>query len=120
DLMSISPKLSNSTPDEDLAGSWRMRHEHSRHVPDVMRRLISGYDYQFKFVIGQPSDCDEVLRYLDQFPEIDRSRVLLMPLGIDIDELDRIGAWLDGYCQQHAFHFCPRRQIEWFGLRRGT
>ena len=57
---------------------------------------------------------------LDQFPEIDRSRVLLMPLGIDIDELDRIGAWLDGYCREHAFHFCPRRQIEWFGLRRGT
>ncbi|NLF69321.1 MAG: 7-carboxy-7-deazaguanine synthase QueE [Candidatus Anammoximicrobium sp.] len=120
DLMSISPKLSNSTPEARLAGSWRRRHEHSRHVPDVIRRLVAEYDYQFKFVIGVPADCDEVLRYLDQFPEIDRSRVLLMPLGIDIDELDRIGAWLADYCQQHAFHFCPRRQIEWFGLRRGT
>jgi 7-carboxy-7-deazaguanine synthase len=120
DLMSISPKLSNSTPDEDLAFRWRMRHEHSRHVPDVIRRLIAEHEYQFKFVIGQPADCDEVLRYLDDFPEIDRSRVLLMPLGIDIDELDRIGAWLDGYCLEHGFHFCPRRQIEWFGLRRGT
>ncbi len=120
DLMSISPKLSNSTPDEDLADRWRVRHEHSRHVPDVIRKLVAEYDYQFKFVIGQPADCDEVLRYLDQFPEIDRSRVLLMPLGIDIDELDRIGAWLESYCEQHAFHFCPRRQIEWYGLRRGT
>ncbi len=120
DLMSISPKLSNSTPDEDLAGNWRVRHEHSRHVPEVIRRLVAVYDYQFKFVIGAPADCDEVLQYVDQFPEIDRSRVLLMPLGIDIEELDRIGAWLEGYCQVHAFHFCPRRQIEWFGLRRGT
>lgn len=120
DLMSISPKLSNSTPEEELAGPWRMRHEHSRHVPDVIRRLIAEYDYQFKFVIGQPADCDEVQGYLDQFPEIDRSRVLLMPLGIDNEELDRVGAWLEGYCREHEFHFCPRRQIEWFGLRRGT
>ena len=120
DLMSISPKLSNSTPDEGLVDRWQMRHEHTRHVPDVIRRLIAEYDYQFKFVIGQPPDCDEVLKYLDQFPEIDRSRVLLMPLGIDIDELDRVGAWLEDYCREHQFHFCPRRQIEWFGLRRGT
>ena len=120
DLMSISPKLSNSTPDEDLAGTWRRRHERTRHVPDVIRRLIAEYDYQLKFVIGQREDCDEVLKYLEQFPEVDRSRVLMMPLGIDVQELDRIGAWLDGYCQEHELHFCPRRQIEWFGLRRGT
>lgn len=120
DLMSISPKLSNSTPEEDLAGPWRMRHDHSRHVPDVIRRLIAEYDYQFKFVIGRPADCNEVLGYLEQFPEIDQSRVLLMPLGIDNEELDRIGAWLEDYCHEHKFQFCPRRQIEWFGLRRGT
>ena len=112
DLMSISPKLSNSTPDEDLAGPWRIRHDRTRHVPDVIRRLIAGYDYQFKFVIGQRADCDEVLRYLEQLPEIDRSRVLLMPLGIDIDELDRIGAWLDGYCQEHAFHIRLQRCLQ--------
>jgi 7-carboxy-7-deazaguanine synthase len=86
----------------------------------VIRQLIEEHVYQFKFVIGQPTDCEEVLRYLEDFPQIDRSRVMLMPLGIDIDELDRIGAWLEDYCLQHGFQFCPRRQIEWFGLRRGT
>lgn len=120
DLMSISPKLSNSTPDEPLAAGWRIRHEHARHVPEVIRRLIAEHEYQFKFVIGHRDDCDEVHRYLDDFPEIRRSRVQLMPLGIDVDELDRIGAWLEDYCRQCEFHFCPRRQIEWFGLLRGT
>ena len=120
DLMSISPKLSNSTPDEQLAPRWPSRHERTRHVPDVIRRLIAEHEYQFKFVIGQRSDCDEVQRYLADFPEIRRSRVQLMPLGIDVDTLHRIGAWLEEYCREHEFHFCPRRQIEWFGLRRGT
>jgi 7-carboxy-7-deazaguanine synthase len=120
DLMSISPKLSNSTPDEPLAGRWQVRHEHARHVPEVIRRLVAEHEYQFKFVIGNRADCDEVHRYLEDFPEIRRERIQLMPLGIEIDELDRIGAWLEEYCQQHDFHFCPRRQIEWFGLRRGT
>src|SRR5579883_2126971 len=36
DLMSISPKLANSTPE----GSWAGRHERLRYQPDVLRRLI--------------------------------------------------------------------------------
>jgi len=120
DLMSISPKMSNSTPDEALAARWRTRHEHARHVPEVIRQLIQEHRYQFKFVIGDRVDCEEVLRYLEHYPEIDRTRVMLMPLGIEIDELGQIGQWLDDYAQQHGLQFCPRRQIEWFGLRRGT
>src|SRR5882724_1289526 len=52
DLMSISPKLSNSTP----GGSFRNQHERLRFQPDVLKRLISAYDYQLKFVIAQPAD----------------------------------------------------------------
>src|SRR3954466_14803069 len=40
DLMSISPKLASSTPKAQTAGKWSERHERSRHVPDVIRRLI--------------------------------------------------------------------------------
>ena len=39
DLMSISPKLSNSTPPPRASRRWRRRHERPRHVPDVIRRL---------------------------------------------------------------------------------
>ncbi|HVX61150.1 MAG TPA: 7-carboxy-7-deazaguanine synthase QueE [Pirellulales bacterium] len=120
DLMSISPKLSNSTPVGRLHPRWSRRHEQSRHAPEVVRRLVRNYPYQFKFVVDQPSDCEEVEQYLALFPQIDRSRVLLMPQGTDPDELVRQGEWLKPYCEAAGLRFCPRRQIEWFGLVRGT
>jgi 7-carboxy-7-deazaguanine synthase len=120
DLMSISPKLSNSTPSLETAPKWHVRHEHTRHVPAVIRRLVADHAYQFKFVIGQPADCEEVTEFLGQFPEIDRSRVMLMPMGTTVEALSQIGSWLEPYCAEHGLHYCPRRQIEWFGYTRGT
>ena len=120
DLMSISPKLASSTPTREAAGKWRLRHEQGRHVPDVIRRLTSEYPYQLKFVIDSPADCEDVQRYLQEFPQIVKDRVLLMPQGTTANELAAITAWLEPYCQRHDLVFCPRRQIEWYGSRRGT
>jgi len=120
DLMSISPKLAGSGPAAEQTGSWATRHERTRHAPDVIRRLIAEYAYQFKFVVDTPADCDEVERYLAEFPEIDRGRVMLMPQGTDALTLTRHGEWLEPYCRKAGLHFCPRKQIEWFGLVRGT
>jgi 7-carboxy-7-deazaguanine synthase len=120
DLMSISPKLSNSTPPAHRDPRWQRRHEQSRHVPEVIRRLLGQYAYQLKFVIDALEDCDEVEAYLDEFPEVDRGRVLLMPQGTDAESLAERAAWLEPLCAQRGFRFCPRRQIEWFGLVRGT
>jgi 7-carboxy-7-deazaguanine synthase len=118
DLMSISPKLSNSTPLRDPR--WAARHEKARHEPEVIRRLTAEYEYQLKFVIDRPDDCREVETYLAGFPQIDRSRVMLMPQGTDPATLEAKAAWLEPYCESHGLRYCPRRQIEWFGLVRGT
>jgi 7-carboxy-7-deazaguanine synthase len=120
DLMSISPKLANSTPPASRDLRWRRRHERTRFAPDVIRRLVREFNYQVKFVVDTPDDCDEIESYLDRFPEIDRAHVMLMPQGIDPDTLTEKAAWLEPYCQQNALHYCPRRQVEWFGLVRGT
>ena len=40
DLMSISPKMSNSTPSPQRDAQWSRRHERSRHMPAVVQRLI--------------------------------------------------------------------------------
>jgi 7-carboxy-7-deazaguanine synthase len=120
DLMSISPKLSNSTPSAERDRRWHRRHEQSRHVPDVVHRLLAEYPYQLKFVIDAPADCDEVERYLGEFPEVDRTRVLLMPQGTDIESLVARTAWLEPSAQARGFRFCPRRHIEWYGHVRGT
>jgi 7-carboxy-7-deazaguanine synthase len=118
--MSISPKLAGSTPSAALAGAWSTRHERTRYGPQAIGRLINEYDYQMKFVIDTPADCDEVERYLDEFPQIPSDRVWLMPQGVDIEQLERTAAWLAPFCQRNGYHFCPRKHIEWFGLTRGT
>jgi len=119
DLMSISPKLSNSTPSPDRDARWAWRHELARHAPGVIRRLITEYDYQLKFVIDRPEDCREVQRYLAELSEVDRNRVMLMPQGTATNELAEKAAWLRPYCAGHGLAFCPRRHIEWFGQVRG-
>jgi 7-carboxy-7-deazaguanine synthase len=120
DLMSISPKLANSTPPVELDAKWHERHDRSRHVPDVIRRLIVEHPYQVKFVVDQPADCEEIERYLEEMTEIERDRVMLMPQGTESSKLEEIGGWLQEYCAEHDYQFCPRRHIELFGFARGT
>ncbi len=120
DLMSISPKLDNSTPNGDNSGIWRQRHERLRHAPEVIGRLLAEHVYQFKFVIGEPRDVRQVLGYLEQFPSIDRDRVMLMPMGTGLAELERVEQWLVESCRTHGLRYCPRRHIEWFGWKRAT
>ena len=120
DLMSISPKLSNSNPSQDRDPRWARRHQQSRHVPACIRRLVAEYVYQFKFVVDRIEDCREVEEYLAEFPEIERPRVMLMPQGTDAAALAKKDQWLRPYCTEHGLGYCPRRQIEWFGLTRGT
>lgn len=120
DLMSISPKLSNSAPGAEKFSQWHERHERTRHAPDVIRKLIAAHAYQLKFVVDSIADCDEVERYLMEFPEVQRDRILLMPQGIDPIELSRTEQWLMPLCQARGLHYCPRKHIEWYGHMRGT
>jgi len=120
DLMSISPKLSNSIPPPDSNPRWTFRHNHSRHSPQTIRRLVAEHHYQMKFVVDKIEDCPEVEEYLTEFPEIDRARVMLMPQGTDPAELAEKARWLGPHCVEQGVQYCPRQQIEWFGYRRGT
>jgi 7-carboxy-7-deazaguanine synthase len=120
DLMSISPKMRNSTPAATGDPRWTWRHETVRHAPDVVRRLTTEYDYQVKFVVDRPEDLPEIEAYLAELPEIDRAKAMLMPQGTALDDLAEKAAWIKPYCDRNGLAFCPRRQIEWFGSRRGT
>lgn len=120
DLISISPKLSNSTPTSERAGAWHEKHEASRHRPDVIRNLLMRFEYQLKFVVAAPEDIDEVKQYLTQFPEVQPSRVLLMPEGVVAEALDQKESWIRQACDETGFQFCPRMHIVWYGNQRGT
>jgi len=119
DLMSISPKLSNSNPSVDQYPAWAERHRLRRHAPEVIRWLIGAYDFQLKFVVDAADDCREVEAYVAELPEVEPSRVMLMPQGVEAAALAEKAAWLVPYCAARGWTFCPRRQIEWFGGRRG-
>ena len=115
DLMSISPKLSNSTPE----GSWARQHERLRIQPEVLGRLMDAYDYQLKFVVSKPEDLDEIHAILDQL-EADRAKVILMPEGVESAVLRERGLWLAEICKQEGFRFSPRLHVELWGNRRGV
>lgn len=118
DLMSISPKLSNSTPE----GDWRERHEQSRTNIDVLTKLTRTYPYQFKFVIGDHPDTDlqEIDSLLLQLPPLDRDRILLMPEGTDVVTLKRRDADIQRITNERGWQTSPRLHIELFGNTRGT
>ncbi|REJ80251.1 MAG: 7-carboxy-7-deazaguanine synthase QueE [Planctomycetota bacterium] len=116
-LMSISPKLANSTP---VGTNWEDRHDQRRHRPEVIRRLIHKYDYQFKFVIDAPGDVTEVEEYLSEFPEADSRRVYLMPQAIEPGPLQEKAAWLKDAAASHGWKLSPRLHVELFGNTRGT
>jgi 7-carboxy-7-deazaguanine synthase len=120
DLMSISPKLASSTPSESLAGRWSKRHEQTRHQPAVIRQLLERYDYQLKFVIDTHDDLTALETWLQEFPEVRADRVLLMPQGTKLDELEKKSQWLAPWCATRGYQVCPRKHIEWYGATRGT
>lgn len=116
DLMSISPKLSNSTPDDE---QWRGIHERTRIRPDVMRQLMEGYLYQLKFVISEPADLDEA-RELAEMLGAERGRVVLMPEGRDAATLRMRAEWLVPLCLELGYRYSPRLHVDIWGDRRGV
>jgi len=114
DLMSISPKLANSTPE----GSRAAQHERLRFQPDVLRRLMAAYDYQLKFVVARPEDLAEIQQML-YLIEADRGKVILMPEGIDAAVLHERGLWLAEIAKREGFRYSPRLHVDLWGNRRG-
>jgi len=120
DLMSISPKLANSTPDADTHSAWSQRHENARINFDTIRRFMRMPDYQLKFVVDEPTDIDEIEAVLATLGDCDPANVLLMPQGVTQAELDKRKLWIGELCKERGFRFCPRLHIELYGHTPGT
>ncbi len=118
-LMSISPKLSNSTPRGIEGGRWVEMHERARLRLDVLRALMARYDYQLKFVIREESDLAEAVALADQLAA-PAGRVLLMPEGVEPELLRERSVWLAEVCQRSGFRYSPRLHIFLYGNRRGV
>lgn len=119
DLMSISPKLSSSTPFERENGRWAAQHERLRYQPDVLRHLTSNYDYQLKFVLTSPDDLAEIERMCRDL-QIPPSRVILMPEGTNNEAITAKALWVVDLCKNKGYRYSPRLHIDLWGDRRGV
>ena len=86
---------------------------------DGVTELIEEYEYQLKFVVARPEDMEEIGSLLDRVAA-DRSRVILMPEGIDAETLRQRGVWLAEICKREGFRFSPRLHVDLYGNTRGT
>jgi 7-carboxy-7-deazaguanine synthase len=120
DLMSISPKLANSTPRERDGGRWAARHDRLRLQPGALRRLIADFEYQLKFVVASPDDLPEIRALLDEIGAREPGKVVLMPEGTKREALRERGLWLVEICKQEGFRYSPRLHIDLWGDRRGV
>ncbi len=122
DLASMSPKLQNSVPSEEKAGSaWVKRHEETRWRPDVAHAWIQQTDYQFKFVLQTAEDGEEMMRYLKAVEcEIPAWKVQIMPEGVTPEALQKRSLELVEFCKNYGFRFANRLHIQLFGNTMGT
>jgi len=122
-LMSISPKLANSSPPVDSASDWHRRHEETRRNLEPLRELIARHDYQLKFVVNPEDlekDIEEIDTILRDLSGVDPGRVFLMPEGRNSETLDQRLKMLVPLAMERNWRLAPRLQITLFGDTKGT
>jgi 7-carboxy-7-deazaguanine synthase len=123
DLISISPKLSNSTPindGRDKEGTWAIRHQSRRLNLKALQSLLDrSPERQLKFVVSSPDDLEEIEQLMRHILRWCPSEVLLMPEGTSPPDRDR-EKWVVDECMKRGWRYCPRIHISLFGNVRGT
>ncbi len=117
DLMSISPKLSNSVPAEP-----KLAEIHKNFRPDlaVLRELIDNCEYRLKFVVDSQADLPEIRQMVDKLGNVNSEKVLLMPQATTRDEFLAKAPMVADMCKQTGFVFGQRLQVLLWNNRRGT
>ena len=129
DLISLSPKLSNSTP---RPGTWmpylnrevteqdKEKHEKWRCNYDAMRLLLDLHpDYQLKPVISDENDLEEV-KELQKELGVPNRIVYLMPEGLEPKQLNERRRWLMDLCTKEGYNYTDRLHIIAYGDIRGV
>lgn len=131
DLVSLSPKLSNSIPPigslspkgAKVDWHWLRQHEKYRMQLEVMHKMISTHrDYHLKIVIDH-QDKPEIwaeLEALERALVIPRHKIFLMPAGSDLIKVQKNYAFLLPICVSKGYAFSGRSHIVAFGNKRET
>ena len=122
DLASISPKLSDSTPEKgEISEEWIERHDSKRIDHDILNEWIDSYEFQLKFVVSRKEEINEVKCIIDKIEsDILPEKVLLMPEGTDSETIHSRYDMLVNLCKENGFRMCNRLHLDLFGNTRGT
>lgn len=117
DLMSISPKLSNSLPDEAKLAAI---HRNSKLDLAVLEELIDNYNYQLKFVVDSEADLPEIEEIIKKLENADREKIMLMPQAATRQELLAKSTIVAELCKRTGCAFGQRLQVLLWNNERGT
>lgn len=124
DLISLSPKLNNSTPKLSNSINQEMinRHENFRKNYSAMKLLIQNQndnnkDYQLKFVISDIKDIEEI-KNIQNILEVPNNFVFLMPEGIYVEQIMEGQKKLYDICMKEKYNLSDRLHIRMFGNQR--
>lgn len=127
DLISMSPKLKSSTPnskscfENNLNIKWIDKHNKLRKNLSVIQSFIDGAIennklFQLKFVVSNEEDVLEIKdEWLSKLKNFSNTDILLMPEGINEEQLKINNKIVARLSVKYGFRFCPRLHIDIFG-----
>ncbi len=111
DLVSMSPKLSNSIP-TDLNEEETKKYNDVRLNIEAIDHYIQNYNYQIKFVVSDKSDLEEVKDILSKLKEYDPVNVFIMPLATTRAELYECQKGIVKMCIDNNLRYANRLQLQ--------
>ena len=111
DLMSVSPKLSNSVQSGGVNPALQNL--------SSLKQLIRHYPYQLKFVVDSPDDLPEIQRTIEQIGGVTAEKVMLMPQAKTRDELIAKSPMVVQMCKETGYLFCQRLHILLYDGEKG-
>ena len=129
DLVSISPKFSNSIPvvgtltplGKEVTEQMVTQHNKLRLNKNAIRKMIDYHiDYQFKPVVN-PIEQPEVWKEIEEFRiemNIPKNKTWIMPPGGTREEILRVLPMVIDFCGKNNYNFSGRDHILAFGDER--
>lgn len=129
DLLSISPKFSNSVPEIGVKTPMgkvvdeKMVIQHNKYRMNILdiRRMIDYHrDYHIKPVLNPVKDSDSLrqLEYLIKQLDIPKNKVYIMPPGDNREELEKVYGEIMNFCRDNGYNFTGRPHIIAFDKER--
>ena len=108
DQYNVSPKLANSYNSQKL-----------REKPAVCQFFAKNPKANFKFVVAEKADLEEVFRLLHCYA-IAADKVWLMPEGSNRQTLAKRRRWVVEVCKAHGFRYSDRLHVQIWGSKKGV